>query len=71
VLTGVLWVETREGRLWPGGLHANATLVVWLVYAALIAARFGSKQGARVAALGSAAGFALLVAVVIGIGVVR
>jgi ABC-type transport system involved in cytochrome c biogenesis permease subunit len=71
VLTGVLWVETREGRLWPGGLHANATLVVWLVYAALIATRFGSKQGARLAALGSAAGFALLLAVVIGIGVLR
>jgi ABC-type transport system involved in cytochrome c biogenesis permease subunit len=70
VLTGVLWVETREGRLWPGGLHANATLVVWLVYALLIGARFGTKQSARTAALGAVAGFVLLLAVVIGLGVV-
>jgi ABC-type uncharacterized transport system permease subunit len=71
VLTGVLWVETREGRLWPGGLHANATVAVWLVYALLIATRFGARQGARASALGAAAGFALLLAVVVGIGVLR
>lgn len=71
VLTGMLWVETREGRLWPGGLHANATLAVWLVYALLIGARFRAKQGARASALGSAAGFALLLVVVIGLGVPR
>jgi ABC-type uncharacterized transport system permease subunit len=71
VLTGVLWVETREGRLWPGGLHANATLAVWLVYAALVGARFGTQQSARHAALGAALGFGLLLAVVVGVGVLR
>jgi len=71
VVTGVLWVETREGRLWPGGLHANATLAVWLVYAGLIGARFATKQGARQSALGAATGFALLLVVVIGIGALR
>jgi ABC-type transport system involved in cytochrome c biogenesis permease subunit len=71
VVTGVLWVETREGRLWPGGLHANATLAVWTLYAALTAARFAAKQGARQSALGATAGFALLLAAVIGIGVLR
>jgi ABC-type transport system involved in cytochrome c biogenesis permease subunit len=70
VLTGVLWVETREGRLWPGGLHANATLAVWLFYAALVGARHVRPQSARVAALGAVAGFALLVVVVVGVGVV-
>lgn len=71
VVTGVLWVETREGRLWPGGLHANATLAVWLVYAVLIGARLATRQGARQSALGAAVGFALLLAVVIGVGALR
>jgi len=71
VLTGVLWVETREGRLWPGGLHANATLAVWLVYALLIAARHGAKQGARASAMGASVGFVLLLVVVVGVGVLR
>ena len=71
VLTGVLWVETREGRLWPGGLHANATLAVWLVYALLVGTRFGTRQGARRAAQGAAVGFALLLVAVVGIGVIR
>lgn len=71
VVTGVLWVEAREGRLWPGGLHANATLAVWTLYAALMVARRAAKQGARQSALGATAGFALLLAAVIGIGVLR
>ena len=71
VLTGVLWVQAREGRPWPGGLHADATLAVWAIYAALMAARRTARQGARQTALGAAAGFALLLAVVIGIGVLR
>jgi ABC-type uncharacterized transport system permease subunit len=71
VVTGVLWVETREGRLWPGGLHANATLVAWLAYSALVFARFGAGGSARSVAFGSAAGFALLLAAVVGIGVAR
>ena len=71
VVTGVLWVEAREGRLWPGGLHANATLAVWTLYAVLMAARRAAKQGARQSALGATAGFALLLAAVIGIGVLR
>lgn len=71
VVTGVLWVETREARLWPGGLHANATLLAWFVYAALVFARFGAGGNARLSALGSAAGFALLLVAVVGIGVAR
>jgi len=71
VVTGVLWVETREGRLWPGGLHANATLAVWALYAALTARRLAAKQGARQTALGATAGFALLLVAVIGVGVLR
>jgi ABC-type uncharacterized transport system permease subunit len=71
VVTGVLWVETREARLWPGGLHANAALGVWCVYAILLVQRYGRGETARRAALGSALGFALLLLVVVGIGAVR
>jgi ABC-type transport system involved in cytochrome c biogenesis permease subunit len=71
VLTGVLWVETREGRLWAGGIHANATLAVWVVYAVLIGFRLGAKQSPRQEALGAAAGFVLLLVVVVGLGVLR
>lgn len=69
VLTGVAWVAAVESRLWPGGLHANATLAAWALYAALLAVRFGGRQGARRSALSSAAGFAVLLVAVVGVGV--
>ena len=40
----------------------------WLVLAALVTARFGAGQGARRSALGSVAGFALMLIAVIGVG---
>jgi ABC-type uncharacterized transport system permease subunit len=67
VLTGMLWVAESEGRFWPGGLHANATLAAWALYAAIAVARFGLHESARRAALQSALGFALLVVTVVGL----
>jgi ABC-type uncharacterized transport system permease subunit len=67
VLSGVLWVLESEGRLWPGGLHANATLAAWLLYATIAVLRFGLHEGARRAALQSALGFALLLVSVVGL----
>jgi ABC-type uncharacterized transport system permease subunit len=69
VLTGVLWVAESEGRLWPGGVHANATLGAWLLYAAIAVARFWLHESARRAALQSALGFALLLVTVLGLRV--
>ncbi len=69
VLTGVLWVLESEGRLWPGGLHANATLVAWALYAVIAVLRFGLHESARRTALQSAVGFALLLFAVIGVRV--
>lgn len=69
VLTGVLWVAESEGRLWPGGLHANATLAAWVLYAAIAIARFGLHESARRAALQSALGFAVLLVSVVGLRV--
>jgi ABC-type uncharacterized transport system permease subunit len=69
VLTGVLWVLESEGRLWPGGVHANATLAAWGLYAAVAVLRFGLHESARRAALQSALGFALLLLTVVGVRV--
>jgi ABC-type uncharacterized transport system permease subunit len=69
VLTGMLWVAESEGRLWPGGVHANATLAAWGVYAAIAIARFGLHESARRAALQSALGFALLLVSAVGLRV--
>lgn len=69
LLTGVLWVLESEGRLWPGGLHANATLVAWALYAVIAVLRFGLHESARRTALQSAVGFALLLVTVVGLRV--
>jgi ABC-type uncharacterized transport system permease subunit len=67
LLTGVVWVHAAEGRFWPAGWHANATLACWVVYAAAVGARFGVRPGARLSALSSVAAFGLLLVVVIGV----
>jgi len=67
VLSGVLWVLESRGQLWPGGLHANATLLAWLLYAGVAVLRFGMHESARRAALQSACGFALLLLAVVGL----
>jgi len=68
VVTGVLWTQAVDGRLWPATMHANATLVAWLVLAVLIAARFGAGQGARQSALASMGAFILMLLAVVGVG---
>lgn len=70
VLTGVLWVNADQGRLWPGSPHANASAAAWALYALVLGARFGARQGARQSALSSAAGFAVLLLAVVGVGLV-
>lgn len=69
LLSGILWVWKAQSRLWAGGIHADAALLAWVVYAAVVVARFGARLGARQSAIGSAAGFAILLLAVIGVGV--
>jgi ABC-type uncharacterized transport system permease subunit len=69
LLSGVLWVWKVQGRFWAGGGHADAAVVAWVVYAGVVFARFGVRLGARQVAIGSAAGFAILLVAVIGTGV--
>jgi len=68
LVTGVLWVHEVDGMFWPGTLHANTTLVAWLIYAALVVGRFVSHRGARTCATSAVVGFAFLSVAVLGVG---
>jgi ABC-type uncharacterized transport system permease subunit len=65
VIAGMLWSQALVGRPW-GGAHATWTGLAWLVYVALVVARFGAGWRGRRAALSATAGFALLAIAVIG-----
>ena len=67
LLTGALWVNAHVGRLWVSNVHANATLAAWVIYASVLAVRFGRPRTARSAAAGAAAAFAILLVAVIGV----
>jgi ABC-type transport system involved in cytochrome c biogenesis permease subunit len=69
VVTGMLWTVEREGRLWTSSPHASAALVAWAIYAVLVASRWLARQGATRAAQSAVAGFAILAAAVVGVGV--
>jgi ABC-type uncharacterized transport system permease subunit len=69
LVTGVLWTHATTGVVWPRSPHANAALVAWAIYAALVGARFLARQGAAQSARSAAAGFAFLVLAVLGVGV--
>jgi ABC-type uncharacterized transport system permease subunit len=67
VVTGMIWVQTVSGRLWTATPHQALSVVAWVVYAILAAARFGSHQGARQSAAGAVAGFAFLFLAMVGV----
>jgi ABC-type transport system involved in cytochrome c biogenesis permease subunit len=69
VLSGVLWLSTESGRLWTASAHETWSALAWAVYAVLVAARFGSRQGARQAAVSAVGGFAFLLFAVVGVGI--
>lgn len=68
VLTGMLWNHAAHGRPFTGNVHETLSLLAWLVYAALVTARFGAYAVARQAALSAVGGFTLLLVAVIGAG---
>lgn len=69
LVTGVMWAAADGAGLWPGGFHANATLAAWTFYAAVVGMRALSSPGARRSALASAAGFVVLLVVVVAAGI--
>lgn len=60
VMSGALWVMERYGALSRDGGHEVAFSISWLIYAALVAQRFGIRAPARQCALGLVGGFLLL-----------
>jgi ABC-type transport system involved in cytochrome c biogenesis permease subunit len=68
LVTGVLWTLESEGRPWPRSPHANAALLAWAIYAVLVGARWLARQGATRSAQSAVAGFAVLLAAVVGVG---
>jgi ABC-type transport system involved in cytochrome c biogenesis permease subunit len=68
VLTGMLWGLGAHGAAWSGTAHEVWNVIAWLIYAALMAARFAARQGARDAAVSAVAGFAFLLFAVVGVG---
>jgi len=69
VITGAMWVHTLHGNALTGSPHEVGALVAWAVYGLLVLQRFAAHQGARRCAASALAGFALLSAVVVGMGV--
>lgn len=67
VVTGGLWVQTRNGVPWTGSAHEIASLVYWALYGLLVALRFGAGQSARRCASNAIGGFAVASIAVIGI----
>jgi ABC-type transport system involved in cytochrome c biogenesis permease subunit len=67
VIAGIVWSEALTGRLWDGGPHATWTGIAWLIYLALVLARFGMGWRGREAAACAAAGFAFLLFAVVGV----
>jgi ABC-type transport system involved in cytochrome c biogenesis permease subunit len=68
VITGVFWVEQDSGRIWTGTAHEVLSVIAWAVYAAVVAMRFTTRQGARQAAANAVGGFVILFVAVIGLG---
>ncbi len=69
VLTGMMWVQGARGAWFTGSAHEAWNGIAWLIYAALVAARFAAQQGARDAAASAVAGFAFLLFAVVGVGI--
>ena len=67
VASGMLWFESSTGRFWTGSTHETWSAVAWMIYAVLVAARFGTPQGSRRAAASAVCGFVFLFFAVIGV----
>lgn len=67
VASGVLWVRSTGGAMFSGHPHATWSLIAWGIYAVLVIARFGARQGSRQAAVSAVAGFAFLFFAVVGL----
>ena len=61
ITTGFLWNHSLHGRYWTGDPKEWAALVAWLIYVAILGARWRWGWGGRRAAWLAIAGFAVVV----------
>jgi ABC-type transport system involved in cytochrome c biogenesis permease subunit len=61
IITGFLWNHSLRGRYWTGDPKEWAALVAWLIYVAILAARWRWGWGGRRAAWLQVVGFAVVV----------
>jgi ABC-type uncharacterized transport system permease subunit len=61
ILTGFLWNHSLQDRYWTGDPKEWAALVAWLIYVAILIARWRGGWGGRRAAWLAIAGFAVVV----------
>jgi len=67
VIAGMVWSQALNGHVWDGGPHATWTGIAWVIYLALVLARFAMGWRGREAAACAAAGFAFLLFAVVGV----
>ena len=65
VVSGWIWIQ-RFGSLSGSDVHVLAFALFWVVYAGLVVQRFGVRASARQCAIGSLAGFVLLMLGLLG-----
>lgn len=70
ILTGALWAETSWGHFWSWEPVESWTLVIWILYAALIEARLAVGWRGRRAATLTIVVFVLLVGSVVSVALV-
>jgi ABC-type uncharacterized transport system permease subunit len=61
IATGFLWNHSLHGRYWTGDPKEVAALVAWVIYVAILVARWRGGWGGRRAAWLAIAGFAVVV----------
>ena len=61
IVTGFLWNHSLQGRYWTGDPKEWAALAAWVIYVAILVARWRGGWGGRRAAWLAIAGFAVVV----------
>ena len=67
ILTGVLWNRAVHGTYWSWDAKGWSALLAWVIYVALLVARYRTGWGGRRAALAGIAGFAAVVVTFVSI----
>jgi cytochrome c-type biogenesis protein CcsB len=61
IITGVLWSHAAHGTYWSWDAKGWSALLAWVIYVALLVARYRTGWGGRRAAFAGIAGFAAVV----------